>query len=82
MLHVQEMVVAGEEVTEVEEDRWYLSRLSGGLYTLQTVDYILAWICMEDDGVSTKQHHQRLTRTTQSLFDFTDPSTHQTDVSA
>ena len=50
---LQEMIAAGEEITEVEEDRWYLSRLSGGLYTLQTVDYILAWICMEDDGVST-----------------------------
>jgi beta-catenin-like protein 1 len=35
-----------------EEDAWYLRRLDGGLYTLQTVDYILAWIVMEDDGVS------------------------------
>lgn len=34
-----------------EEDAWYLRRLDGGLYTLQTVDYILAWITMEDDGV-------------------------------
>jgi beta-catenin-like protein 1 len=34
-----------------EEDAWYLQRLDGGLYTLQTVDYILAWIIMEDDGV-------------------------------
>ena len=41
----------GEEVTEVDEDRWYLRRLDGGFYTLQTVDYILAWVCMEDDGV-------------------------------
>ena len=30
---------------------WYLRRLDGGLFTLQTVDYILAWISMEDDGV-------------------------------
>ena len=35
------------------EDLWYLRRLDGGLFTLQTVDYILAWISMEDDGVST-----------------------------
>lgn len=35
-----------------EEEAWYLRRLDGGLYTLQTVDYILAWIVMEDDGVS------------------------------
>lgn len=41
----------GEEIGPVDEDRWYLRRLEGGLYTLQTVDYILAWICMEDDGV-------------------------------
>lgn len=30
---------------------FYLRRLDGGLFTLQTVDYILAWIAMEDDGV-------------------------------
>ncbi|KAI0254679.1 DUF1716-domain-containing protein [Lactifluus subvellereus] len=41
---------AGEEVGG-EEDAWYLRRLDGGLYTLQTVDYILAWIVMEDDGI-------------------------------
>ncbi len=34
------------------QDFWYLRRLDGGLFTLQTVDYILAWIVMEDDGVS------------------------------
>jgi beta-catenin-like protein 1 len=38
-----------------EEDGWYLRRLDGGLYTLQTVDYILAWIIMEDDGVGAIQ---------------------------
>ncbi|KAJ6536620.1 Catenin-beta-like protein [Mycena sp. CBHHK59/15] len=34
-----------------EEDTGYLRRLDGGLFTLQTVDYILAWIAMEDDGI-------------------------------
>jgi len=34
------------------EDAIYLRRLDGGLFTLQTVDYILAWLMMEDDGVS------------------------------
>jgi beta-catenin-like protein 1 len=43
-------LVAGEEIGD-EEDAWYMRRLDGGLYTLQTVDYILAWIVMEDDGV-------------------------------
>ncbi|KAN0097242.1 Catenin-beta-like, Arm-motif containing nuclear domain containing protein [Tylopilus felleus] len=33
------------------EDLFYLRRLAGGLYTLQTLDYILAWIAMEDDGI-------------------------------
>ena len=46
-----EMKEAGETIGEVDEDRWYLRRLDGGLYTLQVVDYILAWVCMEDDGV-------------------------------
>jgi beta-catenin-like protein 1 len=41
-----------EGVGKEEENAWYLQRLDGGLYTLQTVDYILAWIVMEDDGVS------------------------------
>ena len=41
-----------EGVRNEEEEAWYLRRLDGGLYTLQTVDYILAWIVMEDDGVS------------------------------
>jgi beta-catenin-like protein 1 len=43
---------AADEIGGEEEDAWYLRRLEGGLYTLQTVDYILAWIIMEDDGVS------------------------------
>ncbi len=39
---------------DMDEDSLYLRRLSGGLYTLQIVDYILAWIVMEDDGVSVQ----------------------------
>jgi beta-catenin-like protein 1 len=46
-------VADGEEITSEEEDAWYLRRLESGLFTLQTVDYILAWIAMEDDGVRT-----------------------------
>lgn len=41
----------GEEAGEEENSMWYLQRLEGGLFTLQSVDYILGWICMEDDGV-------------------------------
>lgn len=36
---------------EDEEDTWYLRKLDSGLFVLQTVDFILGWICMEDDGV-------------------------------
>jgi len=35
------------------EDAFYLQRLDGGLFTLQTVDYILAWVVVEDDGVNS-----------------------------
>lgn len=37
-----------------DEDLFYLRRLDGGLFILQTLDYILAWIAMEDDGVSCR----------------------------
>jgi hypothetical protein len=30
---------------------FYLRRLEGGLFTLQMIDFILAWLIMEDDGV-------------------------------
>lgn len=45
------MITEGERPGEDEEALWYLRRLDGGLFTLQTVDYILAWLTMEDDGV-------------------------------
>jgi beta-catenin-like protein 1 len=47
----QELLAEGEDV-DAEEDGWYLRRLDAGLFTLQNVDYILAWVSMEDDGVS------------------------------
>ena len=34
------------------EEAFYIRRLEGGLFTFQTVDYILGWLIMEDDGVS------------------------------
>ncbi|CAD6887382.1 unnamed protein product [Tilletia laevis] len=36
---------------EDEESVFEMRRLESGLFTLQLVDFILAWICMEDDGV-------------------------------
>lgn len=49
------MIAEGEIPGEGEEALWYLRRLDGGFFTLQTVDYILAWLTMEDDGVG---HHR------------------------
>ncbi|KAF9534285.1 Catenin-beta-like protein [Crepidotus variabilis] len=44
----------GEDgITADIEDAFYLQRLDGGLFTLQTVDFILAWVIMEDDGIRT-----------------------------
>ena len=40
-----------EGLTPDAEDAFYIRRLDGGLFTLQTVDYIMAWLIMEDDGV-------------------------------
>lgn len=40
------------EVDEDMEGEWYLRRAEAGLSALQNADYVLGWICMEDDGVS------------------------------
>jgi beta-catenin-like protein 1 len=53
----QDLLEAGENFGTEEADAWYLRRLDGGFYTLQTVDYILAWIVMEDDGVGATRLH-------------------------
>ncbi|WFD32294.1 hypothetical protein MSPP1_003339 [Malassezia sp. CBS 17886] len=34
----------------------YLARLESGLFSLQLVDYILAWLIMEDDGILAHVH--------------------------
>jgi hypothetical protein len=41
-----------EEIGDEEEADWYLRRMDAGLSSLQNADYILGWVCMEDDGVS------------------------------
>ena len=47
------MASEGDEgLTPDAEDAFYIRRLDGGLFTLQTLDYILGWLIMEDDGVS------------------------------
>ena len=41
-----------EEVDDEQEAEWYLRRAEAGLSALQNADYVLGWVCMEDDGVS------------------------------
>ncbi|VDB85389.1 unnamed protein product [Peniophora sp. CBMAI 1063] len=45
------MEMEGQTSGPDEEGVWFLRRLENGLYTLQTVDYILAWLVYEDDGI-------------------------------
>jgi len=49
---MQIMQENGEEITDEEKDDWYLRKLNAGLSHLQNIDYVLAWVVMEDDGVS------------------------------
>jgi hypothetical protein len=46
------MAANREEATEEDELEWYSRRLDAGLSSLQNADYVLAWVCMEEDGVS------------------------------
>lgn len=41
-----------EEIDEETEAEWFLRRAEAGLSALQNADYVLGWVCMEDDGVS------------------------------
>ena len=44
----------GAEEQEDRADEWLSRRLDAGLYVLQTVDVILAWLAAEDDGARNK----------------------------
>jgi beta-catenin-like protein 1 len=44
----------GREEQQEMEDEWLSRRLEAGLYSLQTVDTILAWLVAEDDGAKRK----------------------------
>jgi beta-catenin-like protein 1 len=46
------MEANGDEIGDEEEADWYLRRMDAGLSSLQNADYVLGWVCMEDDGVS------------------------------
>lgn len=40
---------------EAAEEERYLRRLDAGLSALQLCDFVIAWVCVEDDGVSALQ---------------------------
>jgi len=44
----------GVEITEAEEDEFYMRLLEAGLFTLQLVDVIIATICTEDATIRAK----------------------------
>ena len=50
----QERARLDAEGAEERADEWFSRRLDAGLYVLQTVDVILAWLVAEDDGARTK----------------------------
>ena len=50
----QERARLDAEESEERADEWFSRRLDAGLYVLQTVDVILAWLIAEDDGARRK----------------------------
>jgi len=50
----EEKAGMSEEEREEMEDEWFSRRLDAGLFTLQTIDVILAWLVAEDDGAKRK----------------------------
>jgi len=49
-----ERAVSGAEEREARADEWLSRRLDGGLYGLQTVDVVVAWVVAEDEGARGK----------------------------
>ena len=49
-----EKATSSSEELEERIDEWLSRRLDAGLYVLQTVDVILAWLVAEDEGSRTK----------------------------
>ncbi|CDZ98759.1 Uncharacterized conserved protein [Phaffia rhodozyma] len=69
---------AGQEVDVEDEVMFYLRRLEGGLFTLQNIDYILAWLIMEDDGAKD-QAKLLLSRKDQTFQEIVDVLQEQSD---
>ncbi|KAI7973896.1 hypothetical protein EIK77_001307 [Talaromyces pinophilus] len=50
----QERQGLDESDQEIMAGEWLSRRLDAGLFALQTIDVILAWLIAEDDGAKTK----------------------------
>jgi beta-catenin-like protein 1 len=50
----EEQAGMSEEEREEMADEWFSRRLDAGLFCLQTIDVILAWLIAEDDGARRK----------------------------
>lgn len=50
----QERARLNTEESDEKSDEWFSRRLDAGLYVLQTVDVVLAWLIAEDDGARRK----------------------------
>lgn len=52
-IRTEQAGLAAEEKEEMTDD-WFSRRLDAGLFTLQTIDVVLAWLVAEDDGAKSK----------------------------
>ena len=59
----REIAELGEEIDEDMEGEWFLRRSEAGGGALGNADYVLAWVCMEDDGVSCDWRAPRIAST-------------------
>lgn len=48
--HAAQAALAASELG-MDDDELYMEKLEKGLASLQYIDYIIAWLCQEDDGV-------------------------------
>lgn len=71
----QERNALSAEEQSAMEDEWFSRRLDAGLYCLQSIDVILAWLLAEDDGArariveSLSASGMRILDIRQTLFD-------------
>lgn len=65
-LAAERRILEEEEGLELDDVEQYLRRLEAGLASLQMADTVLAWCCMEDDGL--RDHAKKLLESKGSSF--------------